>query len=450
MAAHVLNPDTHKLPDSPNQATPLTMKIALFHNYYKQPGGEDTMFELEIEALRAHGHEVLPYAVRNSETLSKNNLSQKIRTALNAPHSYSSEIAISKFLAKHRPDISHVHNWFPNLSPSIFTAHHDAGVPIVQTLHNYRLACAGGNYQRNGQSCQACRPGYNLPAIRHRCYKNSTAGSIAWKRIMDRGWQNGTFRNLVSHYISPSREVRRKHIEMGIAPQQITHVPNACPDPRSISRAAGPNHSAAVQSVCFVGRFVAEKGAHILVRAWQKLSSAQRRQRRLILIGTGPQEAMLHELAAGDDSIHFTGQLKHQATLRTLQQADLLVSPSLWAEPFGLSVIEAMGAGIPVISSQLGGPAEVISDGIDGHLLPPGDIDALSKTLQQCLNAPEQLQAMGRAARLKYVQHYSPHRHAQQLTDCFQQVLTPGQTRATATGTPAEVPASAFALNPSV
>ena len=159
------------------------MKIALFHNYYKQPGGEDTMFELEIAALREHGHTVIPYTVHNSHTLTKNSLSQKIRTALNAPHSYSSEIAIAKFLAQHRPDISHVHNWFPNLSPSIFTAHHDAGIPIVQTLHNYRLACAGGNYQRNGESCQACRPGYNLPAIRHRCYKNSTAGSIAWKRI---------------------------------------------------------------------------------------------------------------------------------------------------------------------------------------------------------------------------------------------------------------------------
>ena len=425
------------------------MKIALFHNYYKQPGGEDTMFELEIAALREHGHTVIPYTVHNSHTLTKNSLSQKIRTALNAPHSYSSEIAIAKFLAQHRPDISHVHNWFPNLSPSIFTAHHDAGIPIVQTLHNYRLACAGGNYQRNGESCQACRPGYNLPAIRHRCYKNSTAGSIAWKRIMDRGWQNGTFRNLVSHYISPSREVRRRHIEMGISADKITHIPNACPDPQSTTTLGNQHLDRHQQNVCFVGRFVPEKGAHILIRAWQKLSTAQRFNRRLTIIGSGPQEAILHELAGGDDSIHFTGQLTHNETLSTLKQADLLVCPSLWAEPFGLSVIEAMGAGIPVISTNLGGPAEIIADGIDGHLLPAGDISALSHMLSKCLNDRDGLKAKGRAARLNYLRQYTPHRHAQQLTQCFQQVIAPQQVSTATDSTPAEWPTPAFALDPS-
>ena len=429
------------------------MKIALFHNYYKQPGGEDTMFELEIAALREYGHTVIPYTAHNSHTLTKNSLSQKIRTALNAPHSYSSEIAIAKFLAQHRPDISHVHNWFPNLSPSIFTAHHDAGIPIVQTLHNYRLGCAAGTYQRNGENCQACRPMKNLPAIRHRCYKNSTAGSIAWKRIMDRGWQNGTFRNLVSHYISPSREVRRRHIEMGIPADKITHIPNACPDPQSTTTLGNQHIDIQQQNVCFVGRFDPGKGAHILIRAWQKLSTAQRLNRRLTIVGSGPQEAMLHELARGDNSIHFTGQLTHNETLSTLKQADLLVSPSLWSEAFGLSVIEAMGAGIPVISTNLGGPAEIIADGIDGHLLPAGDISALSHMLSKCLNDRDGLEAKGRAARLKYMRHYGTYQHAQLLTECYQRVLTPEKTRiatATATATaPAELPTPAFARDPS-
>ena len=425
------------------------MKIALFHNYYKKPGGEDTMFELEIAALGAHGHTVIPYSVHNSHTLTKNSLSQKIRTALNAPHNYRSEAAIAKFLAQHRPDISHVHNWFPKLSPSIFTAHHDAGIPIVQTLHNYRLACAGGNYQRNGESCQACRPGYNLPAIRHRCYKNSTAGSIAWKRIMDRSWKNGTFRNVVSHYISPSRRVRRKHIEMGIAPDRITHIPNACSDPQDIPALNGQLLNPDQQNICFAGRLVPEKGAHFLIRSWQQMRSTLRSNRRLTIIGTGPQEAILHELARGDNSIHFTGQLSVHETLATLKQADLLVHPSLWEEPFGLSVIEAMGAGIPVISSNLGGPAEIIADGVDGYLIPPGDIPALSHTLSHCLNTPEKLKAKGRAARLNYLRQYTPHRHAQQLTQCFQQVIAPQQVSTATDSTPAEWPAPAFALDPS-
>ncbi len=425
------------------------MKIALFHNYYKQPGGEDNMFELEIAALRAHGHTVVPHTVHNADAFTGNSLSQKIRGALEAPHNHSSEATIREFLAKHRPDISHVHNWFPILSPSIYTAHRDADIPVVQTLHNYRLGCAAANYQRNGQSCHACRPGHNLPAIRHRCYNNSTAGSLAWKRVMDRGWKHGTFTNLVSHYISPSREVRRKHIEMGIPADKIAYIPNACPDPQSETSPSSQHIDVQQQNVCFVGRFVPEKGAHILIRAWQKMNTELRLNRRLTLIGSGPQEAMLHELARGDDSIRFTGQLSHKETLSTLKQANLLVCPSLWAEPFGLSVIEAMGAGIPVISTNLGGPAEIISDGIDGYLLPAGDISALSHTLTDCLNDPDALEAKGHAARLKYTQYYTADQHAQQLTQCFRQLLTAQETSVVTSTTPVGLPAPVYALNPS-
>lgn len=425
------------------------MKIALFHNYYKQRGGEDGMFELEVAALRAHGHTVVTHTVHNSAAFTQNSLSQKLRGAFDAPHNHSSEATIRKFLSDHRPDISHVHNWFPILSPSIYTAHHDAGVPILQTLHNYRLDCASANHQRNGQSCQACRPGHNLPAIRHRCYNNSVAGSLAWKRVMDRGWKNGTFTNQVSHYISPSLEVQRKHIEMGIPAEKITHIPNACPDPQFETSVSAMQLDRDHQHVCFVGRFVPEKGAHILIRAWQCLQAKHRNNARLILIGSGPQETMLHKLADGDDSIHFTGQLSHDQTLSVLKQADLLVCPSLWAEPFGLSVIEAMGAGIPVISSKLGGPSEIISHGIDGELIPAGDISALSQSLAHSLNDPDQLQKKGHAARLKYTHRYTPDQHAQQLTRCFQCILEPQEVRVIDSSAPTYLPTPALALSPS-
>jgi glycosyltransferase involved in cell wall biosynthesis len=424
------------------------MKIALFHNYYKHPSGEDTMFKLEMAALREQGHTVVSYTADNAESFAHNSLRQKISGALHAPHRRSSQLAIAKFLAKERPDISHIHNWYPILSPSIYTAHQDAGIPVVQSLHNYRLSCAAATHYRNGQSCNACRPGHNLAAIRHRCYKNSIGGSIAWKRIMDRGWKQGIFSSAVNHYISPSQEVRSKHIQMGIAPHKISYIPNACPDPHDIP----PNHGQLLnrlqQNICFVGRLVPEKGADILIRAWQDITHTDRSKQQLTLIGTGPQEGLLRELARGDESIQFTGQLSIHDTLSILKQADLLVCPSIWAEPFGLSVIEAMGAGIPVISSKLGGPAEIIADGIDGYLLPPGDIAALRHTLSHCLNTPEKLKARGRAARLKYLRHYTPQRHAQRLTSCFQQVLTPPAEKAATAPAAVGLPAAAVAGAP--
>ena len=404
------------------------MKIALFHNYYKQAGGEDSVFELEIDALRAYGHTVIPYTVHNSDAFRQNSLSQKIRGALNAPHNRSSRAAISKFLAQHRPEISHVHNWFPILSPSIYAAHHDAGIPVLQTLHNYRLGCAAATYFRNGECCHACHPNNNLPAIRNRCYNNSTAGSFVWKRIVDRNWKQGTFSDQVSHYISPSLAVRRKHIEMGLPAHKITHIPNACPDPQDISAVDCQLLNPDQQNVCFVGRLVPEKGAHLLIQAWQQLRAPLRNNCKLTIIGTGPQEELLHQLASNDASIQFTGQLSLRQTLSTILPADLLVCPSTWEEPFGLSIIEAMGAGIPIISSNLGGPSEIITDGIDGYLIPPGDILTLSHTLSHCLNAPQELKTRGRAARRKYQQYYTTQRHAEQLTRCFEQVLSSEST----------------------
>ena len=417
------------------------MKIAFFHNYYKLPGGEDTVFELEIDALRAQGHTVVPYTVHNTQAFATNSLRQKLRGALDAPHSRSSQTAIRAFLERERPDISHIHNWFPVISPSIYTAHHQAGIPTVQTLHNYRLGCAAATYYRDGAPCQACRPGRNLPALRHRCYNRSAAGSLVWKRIIDRGWKKRTFIHQVSHYISPSRGVRRRHIEMGLAADSITHIPNACLDPQQLATLDRPRLQPNRQHICFAGRLVAEKGAHILIRAWQQMHSPPRAERQLTIIGTGPQEAELRALARGDDSIQFTGQLSRHEALNTLQQADLLVCPSLWLEPFGMSVIEAMAAGIAVISSDLGGPAEIIADGIDGHLIPAGDIAALSQILSACLNDRDGLKRKGRAARLKYTQNYTAQLHAQRLTQCYQGVLG-SEPRATSRATSASHPAS--------
>ncbi len=400
------------------------MKIALFHNYYMQNGGEDTMFQLEMAALRARGHEVVCLTLKNADFFKKkSSIKQKIQIGLNAPFNKKSETNVYEFLSTHKPDIGHVHNWFPLFSPSIYAAHQKLGIPVVQTLHNYRLSCASANFQRNNKNCQECRPGHNLPAIRHRCYQNSLAGSLAWKRLVDRSWANGTFTKTVSQYIAPSKEVKQQHIAMGIPAEKIYYIPNACPDPTESMESTPISLDVTKHNICFIGRFTPEKGAHILIQAWKKLPQKYRNKAQLTLIGSGPEMETLSTLAEGEKSIEFTGQLPHAVALSTLRQADLLVCPSLWAEPFGLSVIEAMGACLPVISTALGGPSEIISDGIDGYLLPAGDIQALSEALKDALNTPEKMHAMGQRARDKYFRLYTAGSHAQQLTNCYESLL---------------------------
>ena len=396
------------------------MKIALFHNSYQTRGGEDSVFEIEATALRDYGHEVVTYHVNNASVLAGGNITAKIKTAWQAPHNKASQHAITEFLKQERPDISHVHNWFPLLSPSIYTAHQAAGVGVVQTLHNYRLGCAAATFRRNGTDCTQCLTGSNCNAVKNRCYNNSLAGSIAWKRIMDRNWNNGTFTKGVDHYICPSREIYERHRQLGLPEERMSIVPNACPDARTLH--ITPQDHSKLQ-VCFVGRLVPEKGAHVLIKAWLQLNTLTRAKCQLNIIGEGPEAQRLQAMAQEDPSIVFQGVLTHRNTLKKLCASHLLICPSLWAEPFGLTVIEAMSAGIAVIASELGGPAEIVIPNQTGRLFPADNHTALHAMMQAMLNAPQELKHMGQAGRQRYLNDYTQAAHATELTNCFHSVI---------------------------
>lgn len=397
------------------------MKIALFHNSYQIRGGEDSMFELEARALRALGHEVLEYHVDNASSIGNADLRSKIKTALQAPHSNESRSSIEQFIATHTPDISHVHNWFPIISPSIFEAHANRKTPIVQTLHNYRLGCASANFRRSGSDCSLCRPGANTAALRHKCYRGSLAGSLTWKRVMDRGWREGTFTQQVDAYLCPSQIVYKRHKDMGLPESKLRIVPNACPDPLSDKAAQTTSNSRF--EVVFAARLVPEKGTHILIQAWTMIAANLRKKAHLTIIGDGPERPQLESLATGIESIRFMGECSHAETLSHFRQSDLLVCPTLWAEPFGLTVIEAMGAGIPVIASNIGGPAELIDNENNGLLVPPADALEFSKAIAICIQAPERAKQMGKHARRVFEECYTEQAHAEALTHTFKEII---------------------------
>lgn len=396
------------------------MKIALFHNSYQVRGGEDSMFELEQDALRALGHEVVVYHVSNMNSLGANTVTSKIRTALGAAYNKSSEKNVRAFLQKERPEISHVHNWFPLLSPSVYSAHQQLNIPVVQTLHNYRLSCAAANYRRDGKDCTQCTPGNNCAALKHRCYRNSLAGTMVWKHVVDRNWKNGQFNDSVDHYICPSQEVMDRHVQMGLSPERMSIIPNACPDPQEYTAASEPSQR---MEISFVGRLVREKGAHVLLSAWKKLSSLRRAKSRLNIIGDGPELNLLKALAGSDPRIAFHGALDRRNTLQHLCQSNMLVCPSIWAEPFGLTIIEAMGSCLPVIASKLGGPAKIVDHGRSGYLVEAGDCTALGHKMNELLASPTRAHEMGQHGRRIYESNYTHEAHAVQLTQCFETLV---------------------------
>jgi len=390
------------------------MRIALFHNYYQTPGGEDRMFELECEALAALGHHVFPYVVRNDSSLSQASPLDKARTAWNAPYNKSSFRAISEFLRRHEVDIGHVHNWFPIISPAIYEAHKQLSIPVVQTLHNYRLGCANGTFRLKGKACDACLGGSRLPAVTHRCYRNSALGSYAWKRIMDQNWSNGRFADDVDAYISPSQEVAATHLKMGLPSERIHVIPNAAPEPPQQSIPTAPDAS---NGAIFVGRLSQEKGIDTLIDAWQGVDAP------LVIAGSGPEEADLRYKTGNNARIQLLGHIASDRVFQQLEKSAFLVFPSRWAEPFGLGIIEAMAVGRPVIASNIGAPAEIIEHGVNGLLVPPDDPKALRQAVMELLSNPDRLRKMGLAARDAYLRHYRPQPHAEALESLYRQLL---------------------------
>lgn len=397
------------------------MKIALFHNYYLQPGGEDVLFEMERVALADAGHEVVSFTLHNRDELAGASLVRKAGVAWKSAYNETNKQRILEFLKAERPDVGHVHNWFPLFSPAIYEAHAELGIPVVQTLHNYRLGCANGTFRRAGSTCHDCTPLKAGAAVRNRCYQGSRLGSLAWKRMVDRNWGNGTFVDAVDAYICPSREVARQHQRVGLPADKLQVVPNACED----SFAYGRSLTAPVpRRFLFLGRLVAEKGPAVLLEAWECLvASSELFNAELEILGSGPEEAALKARFGYLPGVKFRGQVSREVVYEALEQTGTLVFPSIWAEPFGLGVIEAMAAGRAVIASNLGGPSELVVDGEDGFLVPPSDPEALAATMRKMIEEPALGEQMGAAARLSYLRRFTPEAHVDDLMKIYREVI---------------------------
>ncbi|MBC2603331.1 glycosyltransferase [Puniceicoccus vermicola] len=398
------------------------MRVAVFHNYYALPGGEDVVFELECKTLESMGHTVLPFVVRNSEVFGEASAFQKIGYAWRTPYNREIHREVSQFLKENKADIGHVHNWFPILSPAIYDAHHDCGIPVVQTLHNYRIGCASGTFRREEKSCHDCTPGHTLPSVRHKCYRNSRIGSLSWMRTVNRAWSNGTYTQTVDRYICPSQEVANQHRKMGLPDEKITIIPNGCERP---VRESQISHQDSVSDALFVGRLTPEKGTDVAIEAWRILTKLfpPESPPTLRIVGQGPDEERLRTLAENIPGIHFCGQQPRERVTEFLHSTKALIFPSRWAEPFGLGMIEAFSAGCPVIASNCGAPAEIIKDGVQGFHFPVGSAPILSEKLTLLLSDSEMREQMGLAARQHYEANFTPEAHAEQLLSCFEKTL---------------------------
>jgi glycosyltransferase involved in cell wall biosynthesis len=380
------------------------MRVLTVHNFYGSaaPSGENAAYCGERDLLRGAGCEVLEFT-RHSDEVRGRGLVGALRGGFATPWNPWSARALADEARRFRPDVVHVHNTFPLISPAAFHALADGEAAVVMTLHNFRTVCASAMLLREDRSCTLCLDRRSvLPALRHACYRGSRVAtaplalSIALHRAL------GTWRRGVDAYVALTGFQRDVFRRAGF-PGDALHVkPNAYDTP--LVPAAWPDRDG---RVLFVGRIGREKGVMHLLEAWRRWGSDAP---PLDVVGEGPELEAARRFVA-DHSLSSTVRLRGSVDFTDVQSlmvgSRLLVVPSIWFEGYPMVIREAFALGVPVAASDLGSLADLVDESV-GRRFRPGDPGDLLGVVRQLWSEAGALASMSVAARARYERHLAP------------------------------------------
>ncbi|MEX1294888.1 MAG: glycosyltransferase family 4 protein [Candidatus Limnocylindrales bacterium] len=385
------------------------MRILLAHNRYALRGGEDSVFDHEVEMLRNHDHEVEQYLKLNAD-LPKPGPVGGIALAAGTVFSRTNYREVLDAIDRFRPDVVHVHNTLPQISPSIYFAAAKRGLPVVQTLHNYRLLCANGLLMRDQRVCEDCvGRRVMVPAVRHKCYRDSVAASAAVATMLGIHRAIGTYRSKVTMYIALTEFSRSKLLEAGLNPEDVVIKPNFAADIHGDAALTSTRTGA-----LFVGRLAEEKGVRVMAQAWRDLEVD------LKVLGEGPLAPLLAKGSA-PDRIDLRGFVSGDALAESMRTSSFIVMPSLVYEGFPMVVAEAYAAGLPIVASRLGALGEVVEDGVTGLHFEAGDAADLAAKVRWANEHPDEMARMGRNARERYLERYTPESNHKRLIEIYEE-----------------------------
>jgi glycosyltransferase involved in cell wall biosynthesis len=384
------------------------VKILQLHTRYREAGGEDAVVRDEATLLRRAGHHVIEHHVTNPDGA----VAAAGALAL-APANPFRARAVARVVDAERPDVAHVHNTWYSLSPSVVHALRRRQVPVVVTLHNFRLVCVNALLFRDGRPCEDCLGSHPWHGVRHRCYRDSAVASAFVASTIAVGRARKTWSAGVDRFIAPSRFLHDKLVATGLPAELITVKPHGVDDPGA--RAATPARS---RTVLFVGRLSHEKGADTLLDAW---AARRPSDLELVLVGDGPLRSRLE--ARQVDAVRYAGWRDTAEVARLMLEARALVFPSVCYENMPRAVVEAMAAGLPVLASDHGGGAELARDG--GWTARAGDADAWARALAM-LDDDAEIDRAGSRARAAFETRYTNAVSLAGLLEVYASVLARG------------------------
>jgi len=403
--------------DAEDRGDPAGMRILLVHNHYRTsaPSGENRVVDQEGEALAALGHEVVRFD-SSSDDIEQWSLAKKASLPARAIWSREAYRDLKAALREHRPEVVHVHNTFPLISAAVLYACRDAHVPVVATIHNYRLACASGTFFRNGAVCHDCTHGLPARAVLHGCYRGSHVATAP--RVVEMSLHRQAWRSLVSAYIFISASQRDLLRGLNLAADRVFVRHNLIPRRSRPSTARTP-------TVVYAGRLDEAKGVRLLMAGWDCYRKRSDEPiLNLVIVGGGPLYDEVAAWASAVPSVQMTGTVSSDRCAELISHARAVLLPSTWEETFGLVAVEAMAAGVSPIAAGHGSFTELITSGVDGVLFNPGDPGALALAIADVESNPERYEVYGDQARKTYEERFDPQRSVEELLGIYRFAIT--------------------------
>lgn len=399
-------------------------------NYFVVGGMDVAMFTLE-RVLRAHGHEVIPFAAADEQNAptpyaryfppAPRTEATSLSASLHTLYSADARRAIARLLDEQRVDLVHLHSYFKRLTPAILPELRRRGIPVVQTLHEYRAVCPVSTLFRDGKVCTDCRGGRYRNVIRHRCAGGSLVRS-AWNYAEMQASDLLGHKRDIARFITVSDYQRDLLIAMGMAADKLVTVHHPVDLPAQPSQAPRAG-------VLFFGRLETAKGADLLLDIAARLPGE-----RLVIAGDGSRRAALEEEACvrGLGNVQFAGVLRGAALQAAIAQAACVIVPSLWPEAFGLTSVEALAQETPVVAFAIGGMLDTVCDGVDGFLVPPGDVSALVDAVGRLMADPARARRMGAAGRARMAEAFSADTFYRRTMQVYAEAIQAGASRVAA------------------
>lgn len=384
------------------------MRILTVHNHYQQLGGEDTIFQTECDLLESYGHQVIRYTKHNDQVKEMSSMAL-VQTTLWNRQVYQE---LRQLIRQKKPQVAHFHNTFPLISPAAYHAVKDEGVPVVQTLHNFRLLCANGLFFREGHVCEDCLgKAIPWPSVVHRCYRESQAASLGVTAMVKFHEFIKTWTQTVDTYIVYSQFALEKFLQNGIPNEKVEFKTNFLYPVPELGTGQGGY-------ALFVGRLSPEKGIGVFLNAWKKLHD----KIPLKILGDGPLAPQVKQAAQELSGVEWLGRQPLSKVYELMGEAKFVLITSEWYETFGRVGIEAMATGTPLIVSEIGALAELVEPHYNGFRFRPGDSDDLVTQVEWIFENPEEFSRMRHSARADFEAKYTAPDNYRRLMEIYQLV----------------------------